>query len=174
MRSFLWGQLIRMTQKLVQAMKSGMRRLPSGVCVVSTQAADGRKFAMTASSVTSVSDNPPSLLVCVNQQARICPVLTPGQRFAINILGRGHQDISVLCATGDQGEKRFNLGQWLLAPDKIPYLQDAEAVFECEVDLVQPYGTHHIVVGKIIAVRVASSGPAPLVYLDGSYRNLSQ
>jgi flavin reductase (DIM6/NTAB) family NADH-FMN oxidoreductase RutF len=163
-----------MMQNLAQAMRNGMRRLPSGVCVVSAQAADGRKYAMTASSVTSVSDNPPSLLVCVNQQARICPVLTPSQRFAVNILGKDHQDISVLCATGDQGEKRFNLGKWLLAPDQTPYLQDAEAVFECEVDLVQPYGTHNIIVGKIIAVRVASSGPAPLVYLDGSYRNISQ
>lgn len=151
-----------------------MRRLPSGVCVISTRAANGHQYAMTASSVTSVSDNPPSLLVCVNQQARICPVLTLGQRFAINILGKNHQDISVLCATGDQGEKRFNLGQWLIAPDKTPYLQDAEAVFECEVDLVQPYGTHNIVVGKIIAVSVATSGPAPLIYLDGSYRNISQ
>ena len=163
-----------MSQNLAQAMKEGMRRLPSGVSVVSAQAPDGRKYAMTASSVTSVSDNPPSLLVCVNQSARICPVLNLGQRFAINILGQDHQDISVLCATGDQGEKRFNLGKWLVAPDKTPYLQDAEAVFECEVDLVQPYGTHHIVVGKIIAVRVASSGPAPLIYLDGSYRKLSR
>jgi flavin reductase (DIM6/NTAB) family NADH-FMN oxidoreductase RutF len=163
-----------MDQNLAQAMRIGMRRLPSGVCVVSAQAQDGRRFAMTASSVTSVSDRPPSLLVCVNQQARICPILIPGQRFAINILGRDHQAISVLCATGDQGEKRFNLGNWLLAPDATPYLQDAEAVFECEVDVVQPYGTHHIVVGRIIAVRVASSGPAPLIYLDGSYRNLSQ
>ena len=163
-----------MDQNLAQAMRTGMQRLPSGVCVVSAQAQDGRRFAMTASSVTSVSDRPPSLLVCVNQQARICPILIPGQRFAINILGRDHQDISVLCATGDQGEKRFNLGNWLLAPDATPYLQDAEAVFECEVDVVQPYGTHHIVVGRIIAVKVASSGPAPLIYLDGSYRNLSQ
>ncbi len=162
-----------MSQNLAQAMKDGMRRLPSGVSVVSAQAPNGRKFAMTASSVTSVSDNPPSLLVCVNQNARICPILVEGQRFAISILGQNHEAISVLCATGDQGERRFNLGKWLVAPDQTPYLQDAEAVFECEVDLVQPYGTHHIVVGKIIAVRVASSGPAPLIYLDGSYRNLS-
>ncbi|WP_222868209.1 flavin reductase family protein [Saccharophagus sp. K07] len=150
-----------------------MRRLPSGVSVVSAQTSDGQRYAMTASSVTSVSDQPASLLVCVNRNTRICPILVLGQRFAINILSKHHQEISILCATGDQGEKRFNLGRWLLAPDKTPYLEDAEAVFECEVDLVQPYGTHNIVVGRIIAVRVASSGPAPLVYLDGNYRNLS-
>lgn len=162
-----------MNQDLARAMKDGMRRLPSGVSVVSAQTSDGKRYAMTASSVTSVSDQPASLLVCVNRETRICPVLTQGQRFAINILGKNHQEISVLCATGDQGEKRFNLGRWLLAPDRTPYLEDAEAVFECEVDLVQPYGTHNIVVGRIIAVRVASSGPAPLIYLAGNYRNLS-
>ena len=126
---------------------------------------------MTASSVTSVSDQPASLLACINRNARITPALTLGQKFAINILSKNHQDISTLCATGDQGSKRF--GRWLLAPDQTPYLEDAEAVFECEVDLVQPYGTHNIVVGRIIAVRVADSGPAPLIYLDGNYRNLS-
>jgi flavin reductase (DIM6/NTAB) family NADH-FMN oxidoreductase RutF len=162
-----------MTQDLARAMKDGMRRLPSGVCVVSTQTADGGRFAMTASSVTSVSDQPASLLACINRNARITPALTLGQKFAINILSKNHQDISTLCATGDQGSKRFDLGRWLLAPDQTPYLEDAEAVFECEVDLVQPYGTHNIVVGRIIAVRVADSGPAPLIYLDGNYRNLS-
>lgn len=162
-----------MTQDLAKAMKDGMRRLPSGVCVVSAQTAGDGRFAMTASSVTSVSDQPASLLVCVNRNARIAPVLNLGQKFAINILGKEHRDISVLCATGEQGPKRFDLGRWLLAPDQTPYLEDAEAVFECEVDLVQPYGTHNIVVGRIIAVRVASSGPAPLIYLDGNYRNLS-
>lgn len=161
-----------MTQDLAQAMKDGMRRLASSVSVISTRAEDGSKYAMTASSVTSVSDNPPSLLVCVNQSTRIAPVLSVGRRFAVNILGQLHQELSVICSTGEQGEQRFASDHWQTAPDQIPMLADAEAVFECEVDLVQAYGTHNIVVGRILAVRVLGDGPDPLIYLDGSYRFL--
>src|SRR5690606_24041106 len=98
MPSFLQRVVRVMTQDLAKAMRDGMRRLPSGVCVVSAQTANSGRFAMTASSVTSVSDQPASLLVCVNRNARIAPVLNLGQKFAINILGQDHQDISVLCA----------------------------------------------------------------------------
>lgn len=159
-----------MTQDLGRAMKDGMRRLASGVSVLSAAGPDGKRYAMTVSSVTSVSDNPPSLLVCVNQNTRINPILTLGQRFAVNVLGQTHRDLSVVCSTGDQCESRFETGDWLSAPDKTPMLADAEAIFECEVDLVQAYGTHNIVVGRIFAVKVTGDGPDPLIYLDGSYR----
>ena len=74
--------------ELGMAMKMGMRRLASGVSVLSTRSDDGERHAMTVSSVTSVSDNPASLLVCVNKQVALEGHLsTPGTPFAINILG---------------------------------------------------------------------------------------
>lgn len=162
-----------MAHDLVQAMKDGMRRLVSGVSVISTFGADGQGFAMTVSSVTSVSDAPPSLLVCINQSTRIAPVLSIGQRFAVNVLGQSHQDVSIQCSTGEQNEKRLQTGNWCLDAGQIPYLKDAEAVFECVVDQSIPYGSHDIVVGKIVLVRMDKKSAAPLVYANGGYCGIS-
>lgn len=161
-----------MVVDLAQAMREGMRRLAAGVSVISSRDQDGARYAMTVTSVTSVSDNPPSLLVCVNQSARICPALTVGSHFAVNLLTQAHTDVSIVCSTGDQGDKRFEVGQWLDTPHKTPYLGDAEAVFECQVDLLQTYGTHHIVIGKIVSVFTSDGEINPLVYCDGGYRRL--
>lgn len=164
--------LFIMNKNLAQAMKLGMRRLVSGVAVLSTRSYDGTDYAMTVSSVTSVSDAPASLLVCVQQSTRIAPELVMGSRFAVNVLKQQHQAISTICSTGDQGEHRFAVGDWDRRLN-MPFLRDAEAVFQCEVAAVHPYGTHNIVIGQIIEVAVATDEPDPLVYLNGRYRQLT-
>lgn len=163
-----------MVAQLVQSMKAGMRRLASGVSVISAVDQNGARYAMTASSVTSVSDDPPSLLVCINRSARICPVLLKGQTFAINLLGQPHADVSIVCSTGDQGDKRFDVGHWALTALGTPIIADAEAVFECCVDDVHTYGTHNIVIGKIASVIITDAGADPLIYCDGGYRRLAK
>lgn len=158
-----------MSKDLALAMKMGMRRLVSGVSVLTTQSNAGSDYAMTVSSVTSVSDAPPSLLVCVQQSTRIAPVVKPGGYFAINVLKYVHNPVSTVCSTGDQGEHRFATGQWVRQPGSVPYLADAEAVFHCQVDALYPYGTHNIVIGKIQEVLVSTEEPEPLAYLNGRY-----
>lgn len=164
----------KMVAELVRSMKAGMRRLAAGVSVISAVDQQGARYAMTASSVTSVSDDPPSLLVCINQNARICPVLTKGQTFGINLLGQSHADVSIVCSTGDQGDKRFDVGHWATTALGTPIIADAEAVFECCVDEVYAYGTHHIVVAKITSVIISSGDADPLIYCDGGYRRLAK
>lgn len=157
------------------AMKLGMRRLASGVCILSAQTAEGEMFAMTVSSVTSVSDNPASLLVCINKLVSQHSYLsTPGTRFAINALNSNQQDLSNLCAGREQGRDRFSLGSWQQDEYSVPYLTDAQAVFFCEADKVMEYGTHHIVVGKIHQVLVGEDDVNPLLYVDGGYGYLAR
>lgn len=163
-----------MVADLVQSMKAGMRRLAAGVSVISAVDHNGVRYAMTASSVTSVSDSPPSLLVCVNQAARICPVLAVGQRFAVNLLAQSHAEVSIVCSTGEQGDKRFDVGHWAVTALQTPIIADAEAVFECTVDVVQPYGTHNIVMAKIDSVIISNGAADPLIYCDGGYRRLAK
>lgn len=152
-------------------MKEGMRRLASGVSVISCENDVGQKFAMTASSVTSLSDSPPSLLVCVNKSARICAELTVGTQFAVNVLGQAHQDVSVQCSSIKKADQRFNVGNWQTDAGT-PILADAESNFVCVVDGLMAYGSHHVVVGKILQVSVAETPVDPLVYLNGGYRKL--
>jgi flavin reductase (DIM6/NTAB) family NADH-FMN oxidoreductase RutF len=150
------------------AMRLGMRRLASGVCVISARI-DGENFGMTASSVTSVSDNPPSLLVCINKMVSQQEYFSKrGSIFSVNILGAGHEAISNLCAGREPGRDRFSIGDW--QQDKSsPYLKDAQAVFFCETDMLISYGTHQIVIAHIKNVTVGGVAFAPLVYADGEY-----
>lgn len=156
--------------ELGTAMKMGMRRLASGVSILSARTGSGDRFAMTVSSVTSVSDDPASLLVCVNKQVALeGHVSTVGSHFAISILAADQKDISNVCAGMEGEQDRFQRGNWWEGQDGVPYLADAQAVFFCESDAVFGYGTHHIVVGRIFDVLLGKLELDPLIYLDGGY-----
>jgi flavin reductase (DIM6/NTAB) family NADH-FMN oxidoreductase RutF len=156
-------------KNLATAMKSGMRRLAAGVCVLSTRLDGEEDFAMTVSSVTSVSDSPASLLVCINQLvSKEAHLSTQGCRFAINVLGTQHQDVSNICAGRAPDKDRFSVGHWIVH-EGVPVLADAQAVFLCEADKISTYGTHHIVVAKILNVIVGNDSVSPLLYADASY-----
>lgn len=156
--------------ELGTAMKLGMRRLASGVSVLSARTEKDQRFAMTVSSVTSVSDTPASLLVCVNKQVAVQGhVSTLGSHFAVNILSAKQQEISNLCAGMEGEQDRFGRGDWRIDGNGVPYLADAQAVFFCQSDQVTGYGTHHIVIGKIHKVFLGELTLDPLIYLDGGY-----
>lgn len=163
------------SEDLGTAMKLGMRRLASGIGVLSTRVDNGERFAMTVSSVTSVSDSPASLLVCVNTQVALEGHLsTPGAPFVINILSSEQQAISNRCA-GFEGDKpRFSIGNWEEGRGSLPYLKDAQASFFCESDKVMTYGTHHIVVARILEVKIGELAIDPLIYIDGGYATLDR
>lgn len=155
---------------LATSMKLGMRRLASGVCVLSANLPGNERFAMTVSSVTSVSDSPASLLVCINQLVSQQEYLSAaGTRFAINVLSVHHQDVSNLCAGREPNRNRFELGLWEQDDTGLPVLGDAQAVFICDVDQVMGYGTHKIVIAAIHKVIINGADVDPLLYADGSY-----
>lgn len=156
-------------KNLSQLMKAGMRDLVSGVCVVSATFADNESFAMTVSSVTSVSDSPASLLICINQQvSRSAEMAAIGQKLAVNVLSRHHEEVSNICAGRDAAQDRFVVGSWDQSQG-VPVLSDAIATFICEVDQVVTYGTHHVVICKILDVLLQNSESEPLVYAQGRY-----
>jgi len=156
---------------MADGMRAGMRRLAKGVTVISTRDADGNRHAMTASAVTSLSDDPASLLICVNKSASLHPVLSAGANFCVNVLRHGQDDISNICAGKEKGEVRFSLGSWDdHGADQLPYITDADASFFCTNDGVQEYGTHIIVIGKLNYVMVSDDDVSPLVYVDGAYK----
>lgn len=160
-------------QDLGVQLKLGMRKLASGVCVITTLSAEKARVAMTATSVTSVSDNPPSLLVCVNREARLDPVLSESGVFAVNVLSNAHQAISDNCAKPSEGESRFGMGAWDRdGRSGLSYLSDALTVFFCETQHVVPYGTHNIYIGNISHMRLSDTPAGLLIYADGAYHTL--
>jgi flavin reductase (DIM6/NTAB) family NADH-FMN oxidoreductase RutF len=149
------------------AFRFAMRRLTSTVTVV-TALDKGARVGMTASSITSLTVNPPALLVCVNQSASIHACLEVGRPFCVNLLASAQQEIPAVFAGGLTGEARFAHGVWTSDEHGVPRLEDAQANVSCSVDQMLAYGTHSIVIGRVEAVRIAG-GVDPLIFQDGHY-----
>jgi len=155
------------------SMFDGMRRLVSGVCVITAINRAGERFAMTASSVTSVSGEPPSLLVCVNRQARLDQAMNESACFCVNLLSPKQRQISINCSTPESGESRFEHGHWQIDTlTGLSFLADAQAVFWCKKQLTNAYGTHHIYIGDVQRTLVAPGDVNVLAYLNGQYLEL--
>ena len=162
---------------LAAGLKAGMRRLAASVCVISLLDKQGIQHAMTATAVTSLSDNPPALLICVNKNAAVCKALTDGQAFCVNVLSDSQQDISVMCSSKSE-EGRFAKGSWQTYNSHhpvmgLPYLVDAEVNFFCVNEKMMEYGSHIVVIGRLNEVFTRDGDVSPLLYVDGKYRLLS-
>lgn len=162
-----------MSEPLAQSLKLGMRRLASGVCIVTAADENGIAQAMTVSSVTSVSAEPASLLVCINRDSRFAPLMQSGAQLLVNVLNVKHQALAQLCADPDQHAQRLSHSAWQFS-GTTPYLADAEAVFFTRIDTIVPYGTHLVVIGKVEQVMASGAPLAPLLYADGAYRSLGE
>jgi flavin reductase (DIM6/NTAB) family NADH-FMN oxidoreductase RutF len=147
----------------------------SGVTVVTTRDSQGRPAGLTASAFTSVSLNPPMILVCVAQNAQSYEALQGADRFAVNILGQGQETLSNRFATksSSAAEKFEGIG-YKPGMLGLPILADALASLECTTIHAYPGGDHTIFVGRIEAgASRDDDGAEPLLYYRGRYRQLS-
>ena len=143
-----------------------MRFLASSVSVVSAKDSNGKLYAMTASSVTSLTVEPPAILVCVNKGASIHDVLIPGSSLCINILSNDQQEISNLCSSKDPESKRFANDDW--NTEEVPFLKEAQSNIFSQVDEVIGYNSHSIIIAKVLHAQSADSFDG-LIYADGRY-----
>ena len=156
--------------ELQSAMRLGLRRLAKAVVVIACRW-EGQRHAMTATAVSELSFDPPSLLICVNQSASLYVPLSQGADFSVNILHSSHEFVAALCTGATKGEARFAQGRWSHSDAAIPSLEDAQAAFLCKNDARLQYGTHWIFIGRVI--KAFSSGTVdPLVYVDGKYKTI--
>jgi flavin reductase len=146
--------------------REAMRRFAATVSIVSC-ACDGSRYGMSATAITSLSVDPPSLLVCVNKSAATHRVLRRGGRFCVNVLRSFHWDLSQAFSGKVKGEDRFHLGNWS-SENGLPFLSDAQANLFCEIARVMDYETHTIFIGRVYAARVQEDVD-PLIYQDGKY-----
>ena len=143
-----------------------MRGIISTVTVVSAK--DGEnKQAMTATSVASLSLDPPTMLVCINQEALIHDVMKEDLGFCINILSVGQEGLADICSLVGKEEQRFLEGNWSEL-DEIPYNTDSQSNMFCNCIKQIEHTTHTIYLGEIIKVLNQSSFN-PLLYKDGNY-----
>ena len=140
----------------------------TGVTVV-TCLHEGNPAGLTVNSFTSVSLDPPLLLVCLHKEAASAAALVSAPNFAINVLQTGQQPASIRFST--RQEDRFGETPWSRGEAGAPILAESLGVFECERYAVYDGGDHHILVGQVVKARF-DAGLDPLLYFRGRYRRL--
>src|SRR5215467_9408111 len=148
-----------------EAFCEAMRRFASTVSIISC-ASEGRRYGMSATAITSLSFDPPSLLVCVNKSTATHRALSRGGRFCVNVLRSFHSELSRAFSGKLKGEDRFRLGNWRETLDGLPFLSDAQANLFCEIARIMDYATHTIFIGRVYSVRTQADVD-PLLYRDG-------
>ncbi|MFG1420533.1 flavin reductase family protein [Roseixanthobacter liquoris] len=155
------------------AFRAAMRKLAGAVSVLTVGKGDART-GLTATSVSSLSVDPPSLLISVNRTASACAVLLSERSFAINVLRPHHEALADRFAGrgGVKGVARYEGADWTRLATGAPVLADALAVFDCELEDAIERHSHIIVIGRVVASRITENA-APLLYWAGAYRGLA-
>ncbi|MBL8584082.1 MAG: flavin reductase family protein [Rhizobiaceae bacterium] len=154
------------TTDLGAAFKQAMRRLTSTVSLITTSM-EGRRVGMAATAVQSVTADPATLLVCINRSASISQPLHQRGRFAVNILHVSHVHLVPLFSGKLKDEARFAYGDWETV-DSVPVLSDAQAVLVCDVQSAATVGSHDVIFGEVVSIRIRQD-IAPLLYEDGGF-----
>lgn len=148
--------------------RSAMSQAVTGVNIVTTDGPEGR-YGLTVSAVSSVSAEPPMLLVCVNQKSVAGSAIEANGSFAINVLAAGQQSAAETFSGSDAHGQAyaFNDEDWTTAVTKSPVLQGAVANFDCKIEAVIPAATHTIFIGRVQTTRACPG--TPLLYTSRSY-----
>ncbi|SNS38702.1 alpha/beta fold hydrolase [Sphingopyxis indica] len=141
----------------------------TGVTVVTAMCPDGTPIGLTANSFTSVSLDPPLLLVCIANSAGSAPYLREAGRFAVNVLQIGQQPTSNRFA--GKGEDRFAATPWIKGEFGTPVLTGSLSSFECARHAVHDGGDHFLLVGRVLKA-IFEPRRDPLLYFRGKYRKL--
>lgn len=145
-------------------------RFASGVTIVTTTDADGCDHGMTVSAFSSLSLDPPLVLVCIDHNASVWPAFERAEHFAINILGSQQEALSRRFSSRD-GDRFAGVG-FTRGITGVALLDDTLASVECVVTSRVPHGDHSILVGSV------EGGTArdlqPLLYYRGGYASLTR
>jgi flavin reductase (DIM6/NTAB) family NADH-FMN oxidoreductase RutF len=152
--------------------RESMSRLGAAVHVVTTSGPAGRT-GFTATAVCSVSDMPPTLLVCLNRKSRGNPVLRENGVFCVNTLGADAEAIADCFAgrTGIDSEERFAVGDWMTLTTGVPALRSAVVAFDCRTIEVRAVATHNVYFAAVEAIHLGPPGEA-LVYHERAYKRV--
>ncbi|MCA0433542.1 MAG: flavin reductase family protein [Proteobacteria bacterium] len=144
----------------------------TSVSVVTTAGLGGR-FGLTVSALSSVSAEPPLLLVCVNRKNPSVSAITQNGRFAVNILATHQQDVARVFSGRPLDGQPYDFARhsWIDSENGLPLLQGAAANFECETETIHDAGTHRIFIGRVFtAIRSES---APLIYSNRNFGRMA-
>jgi flavin reductase (DIM6/NTAB) family NADH-FMN oxidoreductase RutF len=154
--------------------RGAMRHLAGGVSVITVGRAKDIT-GMTVTSVSSLSVDPPTLIVSINRESSSWPLLKRHGFFGVNILTADQIDIAERFTGkgGLKGAARFAGAQWITRVSGVPLLVGALAAIDCEVEDIVERHSHAIVIGRVLDIE-ASTRTAALAYWQGQYVAIDQ
>lgn len=155
----------------VDDFKKALQLWASGVAVVTTSSQKFGVQGMTVTAFSSVSVNPPLVLVCINNAADTGEGIQESQCFAVNVLNSDQQDLSNQFAGGSNQQQRFENTDWKAGISGAPLLNNSLMSLDCKVVEKVRAGTHWIIIGEVQACMCRSG--EPLLYYRGAYRQLA-
>lgn len=151
------------------AFRDGMRHLASGVCLI-TAGTRAAPVGMVATAVCSISVEPATLMVSINNAASAFATIAETGRIAVNVLGTQHADLVAQFSRPERRSERFGSGQWQGGVDAPLTLADALAMFDCQVVVTHAYFTHTLFLARPLAVKLAPG--APMVHYNRGFFGL--
>jgi flavin reductase len=155
----------------VQSFRDGMACLGASVNVV-TAMVDGGPVGFTATAVTSVTDSPPTLLVCLNRQSSVFEAFEKTDSLCVNTLAAAQEDVSGVFAGKKSQPERFEQVHWHSFISGAPILDASAVAFDCRISSRVTVGTHDVLFCQVIGVSSTSS-KSNLVYFNRGYHNLA-
>ena len=155
---------------LTERLRAVLRGMPSPVALITTRDLISEEPAgLVASAIIPVSMAPPSMLVCVNQQASAHTIIEASGQFCINLIGAGQTAIAHAFSSSTSRDQRFKTGDWVKRHG-LPYLPAAPASLFCVVRTTLLFGTHEAFVGEVFDI-AANGAEQPLGWLHGAFAN---
>lgn len=149
--------------------RAACSRFSTGVAILTLLGRDGLPYGLTVNSFTSVSLDPPLILVCVDNRSHVLNHFAPNCKFGVNILSEHQRALSQLFAR--RGDDRFSLTEWLPGKFGAPIFPRTLASFECELSQSVPAGDHKILIGTVEEVSLSEGNG--LIYFGSAYRSLA-
>ena len=153
-----------------QSFRDGMARIGAAIHIVTTDGPAGRA-GFTATAVCSVSDAPPSLLICLNRKASVYAAVRANGVLGVNVLAPEHRQLSALFGGKTPVDERFSAARWRVGETGAPLLDGAVVNFDCRIAQASDVGGHTVLICEIVGIAGLERDEA-LVYFNRAYHAL--
>jgi flavin reductase len=159
-----------MTEIASEDYRDAMAGLGAAVSIITTDGPAGRA-GFTASAVCSVTDDPPTLLVCMNRTSSAHASVAGNKLVCVNVLSAQQEPLSRLFGGKVPIAERFAAAVWSTLETGAPVLSDCAVAFDCQIANVTTVGTHDVLFCRVVALQ-RSGLTENLIYLGRAYHSV--
>jgi flavin reductase (DIM6/NTAB) family NADH-FMN oxidoreductase RutF len=151
--------------------KEALRQFASGVTVVTAEH-EGERYGITVSAFTSISVQPPIVMVSINNASPLSRIILDSEHFAVHILSSDQEAISALFAASVSGNEKYGELSVELGVSGAPLFKGALAILDCVLDQTLEVGTHTLMFGRVVHASAEADSGSPLIYYHRRYWTL--